>query len=258
MNTKNPDCIYFDCTPWSDFVDEDEKLFIGGLSFFDFLTIRNMSTTPTQNYKLYIQAMGIFHYIIEGWGWNSYQIRKGHAKSLELLINEEIDGKWAMSSDSNSVVPRYVLLLWHHFLGTITELEINWRFFEERKWWYSHLVPVLTNENQSELNLDKLVRILPNIRSIHIYSGHPHKPLFPLDLSLKNKLLSAIEYINEMNGVCSVIAVVNPIGDLDEFIEDNNADFQENGWDLVKKPFASVFHPVYRTHPNTLCVQTLQ
>ena len=241
-------------------MDEDEKLFIGGLCHLDFLTIRNMSTTPTQNYKLYIQAMTRFHYIIEGWGTEGLDIKKGHAKSLELLINEEINGKWAMSSDSNSVVPRYVLLLWHHFLGTITELEIDWYLFVHKTTQcYSHLVPVLTNENGSELNLDEFVRILPNIRSIQICNaGRRKDPSFPLDLSLKNKLLSAVKYINENNGVCNVIAVVRPIGDLDEFIEDNNADFQDNGWNLVKKPFASVFHPHYPTHPDTLCVQRLQ
>ena len=118
---------------------------------------------------------------------------------------------------------------------------------------------MLTNEDGSELNLDKLVRILPNLRSIQIYDGGSRKdPTFPLDLSLKNKLLSAVKYINQMNGVCNVIAVVRPIGDLDKFIEDNNADFQDNGWILVKKPFASVFHSVYPTHPDTLCVQRLQ
>ena len=253
------DCIYFDCTSWSDFVDEDEKLFLGGLCFLGFNTIRNLAKSPVQNYKVYVKAMSMFYYIIRGFGWNASilgNIRKCHAKGLQLLITEEMNGKYAISSESESVLPRYVVLLFHHFVNQIRELEIDWAFFKEGQyWWYSHLVPVLSNDDGSELNLDIYLRILPNIRSIYIYNaGWNKKPSFPLDLSLKTKLLSAVKDVNERNAVCSSIALEKPIGDLDKFIDENNAEFQSEDWYLEKKQVESIFHTSYKPHPDTLCV----
>merc|ERR1712154_311647 len=120
-------------------------------------------------------------------------------------------------------VPHYIRLLFHNSMQKCTDLEVDWCYFKETEYWYSHLVPVLSNEDGSELNLDLFLKILPNIRSVHIYNaGWRKQPSFPLDLSLKNKLLSAVKYINEMNGPCTTIAIVRPIGDLDGFIGENN------------------------------------
>lgn len=190
------DRFYFDCTPWSDFIGEDEKLFIGGLQVFDFQTIRNMSTTPTQNYKLYVQAMGMFHYIVEGYRWkNAIKIKKGHAKALELLITTEIEKEYATSSKSDCVVPRYVQLLWHHFLQKIGDLEVDWGYFKERNNWYSHLVPILSDVNGSALNLDIFLRCLPNVQSVHVFSGGRKK---------KNNISSGFIAENEVVIRCQV------------------------------------------------------
>ena len=50
---------FFDCPYWSDFTDEDEKLFIGGLQEFGFGTIRNIQTK--MNYAVFVQAMAMFN-----------------------------------------------------------------------------------------------------------------------------------------------------------------------------------------------------
>lgn len=255
-NTNQSHCIYFDCTPWSDYIDEAEKLFIGGLCHFELQTIWNMSTAPIQNYKLYLEAMGMFDWIVEGWNSEGLTIRQCHAKALELLISEEMNGKYLMSSNLEFVVPRHVVLLFHHFLQNITDLEVDWSCFRRGFGWYSHLVPVLSNEDGSGFNLDLFLRILPNIRSVHIYNeGRTKKPSLPLDSSLNMKLVSAVKYINESDGRCRTIALVNPIGDLNAFIRENDAEYRNEGWVLTKKSFESVFHLEYDSHPNTLSVQ---
>ena len=117
---------------------------------------------------------------------------------------------------------------------------------------------MLSNEDGSELNLDLFLRILPNIQSVYIYNhGRGQYPSFPLDLSLKNSLLSAVKYINAKRGPCTSINIVNPKGNLEGFISENNAEFGELGWCLVKSPFESVFHRSYKPHPNTLCVRKM-
>ena len=174
MNDKGADSIYFDCTPWSDFVDEDEKLFIGGLAHFTFNTIRNMRTTPVGNYQLYIQAMTIFHYMIDAWPWMTNGgepiITKKHARALQRLVQKEKEKKY--ENPLQSVVPSYVLLLWHHFLQQITYLELCWDYFTKNavKGPYSHLSPIFRNEDESELFIEKFVSILPNIESVHVFT----------------------------------------------------------------------------------------
>ena len=128
MNDKSSN-FYFDCRYWSDYVEEDEKLFIGGLHDFHFGTIRNMTTTPKENYRVYIQTLTMFHYMIEGWPWKDGKIKKKNNEALKLLIKEEIAGKAVKSLPS--VVPRYVLQLWHHFLIKIKAVEIEWRCMDK-------------------------------------------------------------------------------------------------------------------------------
>eukprot|EP01084_Bolivina_argentea_P111184 198461_1 len=45
--------MFFDCNPWSDFTNEDERFFIGGLILFNFVTIRDIKNTL--NYEKYIK-----------------------------------------------------------------------------------------------------------------------------------------------------------------------------------------------------------
>ena len=195
INDNSADSIYFNCTPWSDFVDEDEKLFIGGLTCFDFKTIRNMSTTPVANYKLYIEAMTMFHYMVEAWPWitknGQSKILKRHSMALELLVSEETERKY--DNPSESVVPRYVLLLWHHFLRNMKCLELNWTKFTRNsvKGPYSHLSPIFRNEDESELFIEKFINILPNIESVYVFKWY--NGLDPLPAGLIPKSRSQVE-----------------------------------------------------------------
>lgn len=81
---------YFNCPFWSDFADEDEKLFIGGLQDFIFETIRNIKTK--QNYRVYVQVISMFHNMIRGFPWNLElgAIQKKHCSALNRLIEAEI------------------------------------------------------------------------------------------------------------------------------------------------------------------------
>merc|ERR1712154_572448 len=113
---------FFDCVPWSDFVDEDEKLFIGGWQSFTFHTIRNLSTSVPQNYGIYVQVIVLFQSILRGDGIDDKPTKK-HCDALQLLIEEELEPKLSPN------VSRYVLNLWHHFLQTIDCLELDWMWF---------------------------------------------------------------------------------------------------------------------------------
>ena len=250
------DRIYFDCESWSDFIGEDEKLFIGGLAAFDFGTIRNMTTTPTQNYQLYVKAMVMFHYMIEAWRWNTKNlgaITAKHAKSLQLLVQDEIDGKY--QNPSESVVPQYILLLWHNFLQNIKHLELRWVFLKDGENGYLKFIRMFGNDDESELEIDPFLRILPNIGSVYIYNINDRFrdiAVYPLDSSLKERLLSAVKYLNEKRSPCQSINIKCPDQDIEGFIKDNNEEFKKENWYLVKEGFQSVFHRSYGPEPYTL------
>eukprot|EP01083_Nonionella_stella_P177592 624638_1 len=78
---------------WSDYPQEREKLFIGGLQMFPFKTIRNMSVRPVQNYHAYVQVIDMFHRMIEGFSWDDGEINTSNIEVLELLIEEEMAQK---------------------------------------------------------------------------------------------------------------------------------------------------------------------
>eukprot|EP01083_Nonionella_stella_P177590 624631_1 len=103
-------CLYFDCVYWSDYPQEREKLFIGGLQEFPFSTILNMSVRPVQNYHAYIQVMYMFHNMVRGFAWNEGEINTSNLQVLELLIEEEMQQKAV--NEMASKVPQYVLNLW--------------------------------------------------------------------------------------------------------------------------------------------------
>eukprot|EP01083_Nonionella_stella_P177591 624637_1 len=85
--------LYFDCVYWSDYPQEREKLFIGGLQLFPFKTIRNMSVRPVQNYHAYIQVIHMFHKMVRGFAWRDGEINTSNIEVLELLIEEEMAQK---------------------------------------------------------------------------------------------------------------------------------------------------------------------
>ena len=128
MNRKTPHSIYFDCTSWSDFIEEDEKLFIGGLDYFEFQTILNLGTSPVSNYQLYVEVMMMLKVIIEGWPWVNMgiKIKKKHSRILQMMITEEMNGNYSMSSDSKSVIPHYIRMLFHNAMQKCTDLEVDW------------------------------------------------------------------------------------------------------------------------------------
>ena len=100
---------FFDCPFWSDFADEDEKLFIGGLQLITFGSIRNIKTR--RNYGVYVKAISMFHMMTQGWTWTKRRgvIEEKHIRAMDRLIEAEIAQK-AVKGES-SVVPDYVLFL---------------------------------------------------------------------------------------------------------------------------------------------------
>ena len=259
---------YFDCRYWSDFTSEDEKLFVGGLRFFDFGTIRNMTTTPKADYHRYIETLTMFHYMIEGWPWNNGIIKKKYAMTLDLLIKEEMAMKSIKSLPS--VVPPYILKLWLHFLNKIENVERNWNHLnteitntKKTHFGFKAFSNLFTISDGAVLDCCSLLKILPNLNSLNVFVNkyRIYIPSHPLNDAFASNMLSAIEYINNSPALRSSFTAMNivyPSDDISEFVKANNGKFREFGWCLKRETYReSVFHPIYKPCDDCLSVQRL-
>eukprot|EP01083_Nonionella_stella_P077368 211234_1 len=63
---KSPQTMrYWSCSYWSCYSDEYEYLFIGGFSYFQLSTIRDIPNE--QRYDSLIRAMNVFHFVVDGY-----------------------------------------------------------------------------------------------------------------------------------------------------------------------------------------------
>ncbi len=191
---------YFDCRSWSDFHAEDEKLWIGGLQYFRFKTIRNMQPTPKQNYELFVQTLTRFHYMIEAWLWKGSVIKNKYCKALKLMINEEISEN--ILKEMPSKTPKYILKLWHHFLSNIKKVELSWGHLnnevmnkDAKRYGYKAFRSLFCNAEC--LNFIIFLKILPNVERIDLeYYFSEWKPTIELNEYFISEILSSISYIN--------------------------------------------------------------
>eukprot|EP01084_Bolivina_argentea_P136900 241119_1 len=226
---------YFDCRSWSDFHAEDEKLWIGGLQYFRFKTIRNMQPTPKQNYGLYVQALTMFHYMIEAWHWKGSVIKTKYCKALKLMITEEISEN--ILKEIPSKTPKYILKLWHHFLSKIKNVEIKWGFMntevvdkDKKRYGYKAFTSLFCNAEC--LNFSIFLKILPNVETIDLqHRGRkttPWKPTIELNEHFISEILSSISYVNNTASLRSSFKsfnIFNPISNITDFININNNKF---------------------------------
>eukprot|EP01083_Nonionella_stella_P215203 774736_1 len=233
--------LYFDCVYWSDYPQEREKLFIGGLQPFPFKTIRNMSVRPVQNYHAYVQVIDMFHRMIEGFAWNDGEINTSNLEVLELLIEEEMQQKAV--NEMASKVPQYVLNLWHHFLSKIKRIEFDWILLiksgasddDNDQFGYGVFSPLFLSSDLSSLKFDAFIGILPNLEMIHLFMYDPtaFAPSIPLGDSFKSEVLQAISSLDKLSRFGEII-IVNPTTDISEFITQNKNEFNQYGWKLTK------------------------
>eukprot|EP01084_Bolivina_argentea_P304658 526206_1 len=92
---SNGATAFFNCVWWSDYSNENERFFIGGMTLFTFLTIRNIP--DKKNYSNFIAPMTFFHWMIQGYSQSQRAIRKSDLKYLSRMISEEINDTFVLS-----------------------------------------------------------------------------------------------------------------------------------------------------------------
>ena len=245
---------FFDCPFWSDFADEDEKLFVGGLQNFMFGAVRNIRTR--QNYGVYIKAISIFQWMIIAYPWQKTTgvIQEKHCAAMSRLIEAEIAQK-AVKGES-SVVPDYVLFLWHNLVVQVKQCEMVWKYMTEEEFsirkvpcfGYKLFAALLCNEDMTAPDFGAFTKLLPNLETVSIYRSGNFRRSIALTPLLVSNLLESLQTHSKMKK----IDIVNPKGDIMGFVAENKEQFEGIGWTLSKKVFEH-FH--YGKCEANLCIE---
>merc|ERR1712228_883176 len=236
----------FDCSFWSEFTNENERLFIGSLQYFIFETIHYLPLN--ENYEIFIRVIGILMGMIDGWPYQISAIKQKDFKTLSVLISDHINNK------KSEKIPFYVHNLLKHIVQNVNKIHLNMFWFDGYMQWekeyaeeyqmFGHLKlkPLFFIDEQ--VNYSKLCQIFDNklqqIVIFHYTSGSVFNKSIHLNFSFLEEIVFGIRAINKnvaLKSVFNEILIVNPFEDINQFIADNQALFAENGWKLKKTKY---------------------
>ncbi len=234
----------FDCSFFSDYTDENERFFIGGLQFFQFRSIHHMKRK--EDYQSWIKPISILACMFIGFPFNMSRIKNIDVEGLSLLILNSIS-----SSTTSEIcqIPVYISKLFINFVNNVEQIEINMEEMNkhtERKKWnqfgYKLLKPLffLVNENTNSetINYSKLLQIFKRkLKTIMVYNVKTNKWLKSIylnDLFLR-EILNAISTIKAsviLSSIFDKFLILEPYDNIQHFIENNKNKFNKIGWKL--------------------------
>ena len=232
---------FFRCPFWSDFADESENLFIGGFMSFTFGSIRNIKTQ--QNYEVYVQAISMFQWFIHGSPWITTitSIKKKHCFAINQLIEEEIAQK--VVNGESSLVPDYILCLWHNLLVNVKHIELHWNlmdfeaFTSKRqnfKCGYKSYSAWCCNDDTTAPDFGAILQLLPNLEMLRIFGGNG----FEKSVTLEPETVSNLAKSLQTHSAVYQIDIANPKLNIRQFVSENQGQFEQIGWSISQKPFS--------------------
>ena len=165
---------FFYCNWWSDFSHEEECLFLGGLTYFYFTTIRNIP--KNKNYKNYIGPITMLDDII---GCSPLK-RKPKTKDRQYLAalmeqeNGEMNGLSHTKKNKKRVTPTFVKQLFHHYVLNVKKINIsmdmmNTEQLNSHQFGYKMFTPLFMIPNTDMLDTGTMVRLFQNLEHFVLY-----------------------------------------------------------------------------------------
>ena len=99
------------CNFWSDYANENERFWIGGIQLFTFNTIRDIKNKL--DYANYVRILVVVHNMIHGFQLDNIILSNKDYKLFDLMISEEKSQK--LIKNLPSKISKYILKLWHFF-----------------------------------------------------------------------------------------------------------------------------------------------
>ena len=240
--------LLWDCQWWSDFHDEAECLFLGGLAEFQILSIRNIPSRT--NYQRYIIPMNMLAQMLREWQSHTRMATERDVNRLRELIIEQIARKHALSLPSET--DGYVLSLFDYFCVNVKKVVINMDWMRTDQWknkWFGYRMfrPLFfENENDNSLKFQYFLEFLPNLQQF-VVLYQESKPYLPSILVNKEFVLRLMEVMKFIDGHKSLrktfvrFIVVTPIlengMDIDGMVEKYDEVIAVNGWKVEKMEY---------------------
>lgn len=118
----------FEALFWSDFIEEREYLFIGGLQVFQFLAVHDVPRA--KNYGPFIAPMEMMQRMIDGFPYQYGKITASNVDALQLLIENRHKGITTCPKTG-----MYVNKLFRNLVSNVRRVEINMYWFEDGGQW---------------------------------------------------------------------------------------------------------------------------
>ena len=246
---------FFDCRWWSDYHEEDECLFLGGMVPFQFLTIRDIPRNV--NFKNYIAPITMLQDMLVGSPCALREPINADLKQIRLMIKQEIT-----NTQPKSPIDPYVSRLFHHFCANIKNIVIDMHLMRMRTvgdsdFGYARFAPLFFDSN-SVVRFTLFLQFLVNVETFTVCSkDYGHSILFG-DSCLR-AILDTIKFINShatLSDSFEAINLVNPAiarnFNINTLILEYSPKFEEKGWTLRKMTY---FNPLRRSVcENTLAI----
>ena len=218
---------YLNCVVWSDYPEENERLFIGGHYQLEIIGLHHIPST--KNYSLYVSGMNMFCRCIDG-----YPLRNGQKlnKKLSSIINKlvlNVYGEYKSSKPLdlymcqifNNILNKrnYIVIdinmLNHEYMYNIDELwnqKCLGQCYGYLKWHNIFLC-----ENNKNIKFNKLKKLFKNITWIEIRSSLPAESQLNRSKCIESieifdeLIISSLSLLIDNSCKCEEIIIFNPI-----------------------------------------------
>ena len=244
---KHSSNVFFDCTFWSDFTDENERLYIACTGNFYIKSIHNVSTN--EDYEPFIRCISIFQKMINGYPYNFGAVTSSDVWNLSGLMDDD--------SKNDLVVPDYMNRFFNNFCNQVQEIKINTlmlnfhdEYADQDVYGFLKLKELFWSKNMNTIELIKFVKLFRNtintMSIIHMYSPSVgFESSIELNEGFEIELKKLMAFINSSSAIKNrfkYLIIVNPkIDDLDAFIvEKKDYYITKYGWMMEKRQYHDI------------------
>lgn len=238
----------FDCSFFSDYTEENERLFIGGLQVFYFISIHHIRLK--EDYKAFIRPMIILSNMFIGFPFEISAVKPIDVTCLSLLILNYLSLSF---SSKMSKIPVYISTFFANFVNNIEEIEINMyninNHLEDKQYkqfGYKLLKPLffISNGNflskKETVNFSKLLQIFKRkLKTIMVYNIRSVREGWKQSIYLNGlfvtEILNAISIIKKsviLSSIFERFLIIEPYNNIKNFIKKNQNKFGKVGWNL--------------------------
>ena len=225
---------------WSDYTEEREYFFIGGLQVFQFISIHDIALQ--KDYKAFIVPLTAMMEMITGWPFTVRALTKADSQALDFLISDRLS-----RADSARELPSYLRRLFANITHNVQTVEINMfpmNYHDEYAstahvdFGYKLLKPLFfvdSDSNEESLAFALFLRLFARKLESIVVFNEPYdgfKASIALNAAFVRSLFLAFDVISDsfrLQQRFKKFVIVEPEQEIAPFIQQHQTEFQQKG-----------------------------